>query len=292
MPAFLAERAAAVFMTIRGSESKKNATAGARRGLSPIVNLCQPDNRKSCAACCGIYNVPNGTRQALLSKMTKHAALFQDTPRTPDSIDQYSAAIEKLETELPLDQIIHVCEFAGFVDTESRLVGCMLHPSAPGNNGIDLRGLCYYGSLACTSFLCPAWEEVSAAHKAIVLDLLEDWHIYGLVVSDAGFVMPLFSLLEESIGEALEPDRLLSGPAADIVRGMLAWKDSWPFGGFSRLRQSQHYVKAPLAHSEADHPSNMQLLLTSLDFTFGITEPLAGREELVKDRVAEFASVY
>ncbi len=263
-----------------------------RRDLSPIVNLCQPDNRKSCAACCGVYNVPDGNRQTLLLKLANHAALFRDTPRTPDALDQYATVIQRLEAEPPLDQMIHVCEFAGFVDPDGRLVGCMLHPAAPGNHGIDLRGLCYYGSLACTTFWCPACEEISASQKTIILHLLDDWHIYGLVASDAGFVIPLFNLLEASIGEAVEPNRLLSGPAADIVKGILDWKDNWPFGGLSRIRQSQHYAKGPRVSFGSDPPSNMQLLLSSLDFTFGITGPFAGREELVKGRLADFARVY
>jgi hypothetical protein len=292
MPDIWEEKPAAVFMTIRRNESKQSAAAGVRRDLSPNVNLCQPDNRKSCAACCGVYNVPDGTRQTLLLKLASHADLFRDSPRTPDALDQYSKAIQQLEKEPPLDQVIHVCEFAGFVDPQGSLVGCMLHPAVPGNHGIDLRGLCYYGSLACTSFWCPAWEQIPAAHKVIVQYLLEDWHIYGLVASDAGFVIPLFNLLEGSIGEPVEPKRLLSGPAADTVRGMLMWKDSWPFGSSSRIRQSQHYVKGPRACSADDHSSNVQLLLASLDFTFGITGPLAGREELVKERLEEFARVY
>jgi hypothetical protein len=221
--------------------------------------------------------------------LTIRTALFRDTQRTPDALERYSAAIQELQKEPPLDRAIHVCEFAGFLDADGRIVGCMLHPSAPGNCGIDLRGLCYYGSLACTSFFCPAWDQIPPEYKAILVELLEDWHIYGLVASDAGFAVSLFRALEDSVGEAVDQDRLFSGPAPVILREMLAWKDSWPFRGVSTKRQSQYYSKAPRKDDKQD---SIRILLASLDFTFGMDARAPGADEFVRHRMEDFARVY
>lgn len=121
------------------------------------------------------------------------------------------------------------------------------------------------------------------------MGLLDDWHIYGLVASDAGFVISLFRALEDRVGEAVEPGRLFSGPAEDILREMMAWKDSWPFGGISTKRQSTYYAKA---RREDGKHGYIHILLASLDFTFGVDRRSPGAEEFVTRRVEDFARVY
>ena len=116
------------------------------------MNLCRPDNRKSCAACCGLYNVPDATRPSLVQKLTARTALFASTERSVETLIKYEACVREVERTTALDPAIHVCEFTGFLDEGRNIVGCMLHPTAQGNGGVDFRGLCYYGSVACKSF--------------------------------------------------------------------------------------------------------------------------------------------
>lgn len=124
------------------------------------MNLCRPDRGKSCAACCGLYNVPEARRPALRAKLGNRSTIFRTIERSAEAILEFAEYIRQVEAELPLDGEIHACEFAGFLDPGFRSVGCMLHPAAPGNDGIDHRGLCHYGSMACKAFFCPAWNEV------------------------------------------------------------------------------------------------------------------------------------
>ena len=37
----------------------------------PFTHLCQPDSRKSCGACCGIYNYADSSREALVARLRK-----------------------------------------------------------------------------------------------------------------------------------------------------------------------------------------------------------------------------
>ncbi len=168
------------------------------------MNLCRPDSSKSCAACCGLYNVPNATRSALQFKLEKRTLAFREVERSPQAIEDYQMWVRANEAEGPLDEAIHVCEFAGFLDPQQRIVGCQLHPTGTGNQGVDLRGLCYYGSMACKSFFCPAWEEIPLRLRDMVCLLIDDWHVYGLVITDVDFVRSLFGLLEDRIEAELD----------------------------------------------------------------------------------------
>ncbi|MEJ2717206.1 MAG: hypothetical protein P8182_08715 [Deltaproteobacteria bacterium] len=189
------------------------------------MNLCSPDQRKACAACCGLYNVPDGTRSALAKKMERRTLLFRHTDRSVEAILEYQALIRTAETEPPLDEAIHVCEFTGFVDSDNRVPGCLLHPSECGNCGVDLRGLCHYGSMACKAFFCPAWEHSDLPLLRLVSRLVDDWHLYGLVITDIDFVQALFGLIRHFLGEPVDPHRLIKGPGREIFTEMLCWKD-------------------------------------------------------------------
>jgi hypothetical protein len=260
--------------------------------VSLDLNLCRPDNQKSCAACCGLYNVPDATRPALWKDLETRTLLFRQTERTVDALQKFEAFISESGTVSPLDGDIHVCEFTGFVDEAFRIVGCMLHPSSPGNRGVDLRGLCHYGSMACKSFYCPAWYELDPRHRNILSETIDDWHLYGLVITDVDFVGSLFGLLEEKIGEELAPVRLTSGPALKIFKQMLSWKDSCPFGQFLPVRKSRYYFKGSCLHGGNLYQAHCARLLAAVGFTFETGDDMAAAEQFVKQTVEDFVDAY
>jgi hypothetical protein len=256
------------------------------------MNLCRPDDRKSCAACCGLYNVSEATRPALRKNLQTRTILFRQTERSAEALQNFESIIRESGAVYRLDDAIHVCEFTGFLDEAFRIVGCMLHPTSPGNRGIDLRGLCHYGSMACKTFFCPAWEEMDLRHRGILVDAIDDWHLYGLVITDVDFVGSLLGLVEERLGEALEPERLSSSPALGIFKQMLSWKDSWPFDHSSSLRRSRYYFKGSIPPHGHAYEAHCARLLDAIRFTFGIDDEMAGAERFVQQMVEDFVSAY
>lgn len=234
------------------------------------MNLCHPDGSRSCAACCGLYNVKNASKTALSDKLEYHTLLFRTVERSAEAIWDYKSRIAIRENNSPLDPEIHVCEFIGFPDPSQLLVGCMLHPAAQGNDNIDLRGMCHYGSMACKSFFCPAWNEIPALYCDVLLALVDDWHLYGLVVTDVDFVMSLFGLIEHRLGNPLNPKTLTEGPAREVLRELISWKDVWPFGRNSTFRRSRYYFKSSFHKLQPDFDANLARFLETLNFTFDI----------------------
>jgi hypothetical protein len=256
------------------------------------MNLCHPDGKRSCAACCGLYNVRDGTRSTLSNKLEQHTVLFGTVERSAAAICEYKSRVATEEENFPLDAEIHVCEFIGFLDPQQCLVGCMLHPAAKGNEEIDFRGLCHYGSMACKSFFCPAWEEVPARYRDILLALVEDWHLYGLVMTDVDFVMSLFGLVEQRLGRPLDAAELTNTPAGSILSEILSWKDSWPPGRESRVRQSRYYFKSPFHRLNPDFDANMARFLGTLNFTFDIEVDLQSAGSSVLPKLEELIEAY
>jgi hypothetical protein len=256
------------------------------------LNVCRPDHRKSCAACCGLYNVEDATRPALLRKLQNRTLRFQTTDRSPDRLQEFKDLVKRVEASAPLEEAIHVCEFCGFLDAENRVVGCMLHPTAPGNGGIDLRGMCHYGSMACKSFFCPAWEDISPRRLGVLVDAVQDWHLYGLVVTDVDFVTAVFDLLEDAVGSPLKPEMLRASGADQVFREMLSWKDTWPYRGNAAQRRSRYYFKGTYTGLSRDRVSHMDTLTEILRFTFDLEAITAEWRQHLSLVVEEFVHAY
>ncbi|MDQ7785437.1 MAG: hypothetical protein RDU20_21315 [Desulfomonilaceae bacterium] len=272
----------------------KERAADRKTAMRIPMNLCRPDTSKSCAACCGLYNVGDGTRLTLRDKLTYRTDRFRDVIRSPDALAGFESEVRARERTVPYDEVIHVCEFAGFVDAERRSVGCMLHPCAPGNEGRDWRGMCHYGGMACKSFHCPAWEELSDLHKRIVTDIVDDWHLYGLVITDVDFILSLFELVEEHLGLTLDDTFLRCDSARSDFLRILKWKDSGILPGDSSatLRLSRYYINASTSGKLARGGGPMDRILACLEFTYGHSERIPGAERLVSGGIGRFVSTY
>jgi hypothetical protein len=168
----------------------------------------------------------------------------------------------------------------------------MLHPSAPGNGNVDLRGLCYYGSLACRSFLCPSWEELPAPYADATILALKDWHLYGLVATDPDFVLSLFGIIEEMLGHEIDPTVVVRSPSRQSFVRLLRWKDAWPFKGSSLVRRSRHYLKKDSVHAERNLARNIARILDCMKFTFDNGESMTGLEEFILRNVGQFVTAY
>ncbi|MGC8604412.1 MAG: hypothetical protein ACP5VS_12110 [Desulfomonilaceae bacterium] len=254
------------------------------------MNLCQPDSSKSCAACCGIYNVLDGRKEVLNDSILNRTRMFKNIPRDVDSLVAYAKKVKADFDLRPLDPEIHVCEYVGFTNDKFSTVGCMLHPYAQGNDGIDFRGLCYYGSVACKTFYCPATTDSDFRARQIVEKLVRDWHLYGLVATDVNYVSAFLSLIELSLGHKVDVKVILRPDIAAFFKRAIKWKESWPYGADSKTRRSCYYRKPePLDQCEDTLITRM---LDSLCFTFDIPHLPYVCASLIRKEVEAIVRVY
>lgn len=194
------------------------------------VYLCQVSETVSCGACCGLYNVANVSRASLSAMLAHRSVQFQKIPRTVAAIDDFAARMQAVEPQnRPFPQFHH-CPFIGLIGKDRQRVGCLLHPLAEGNEGIDYRGLSYYGGLACRSYFCPAPHELPVRCKRVLQTVIDDWYIYGLIVTEAVLAGAIFGRIETMLGHALVPELFDPNPAARAaLNELLRIKIDWPF---------------------------------------------------------------
>lgn len=133
---------------------------------------------------------------------------------------------------------------------------------------------------------------MDAHHRDILVRSIDDWHLYGLVVTDTNFVRALFALLEESLGRQTDADRLLNGETGLIFKEMISWKDTWPFKGGSSLRRSRYYVKTGAEKPSPEPTNHLDEVLKSFQFTYGMTKNNARAREYVRNVIRRFITAY
>ena len=194
---------------------------------SSSIHLCQPDNEKSCGACCGLYNWKGYSRTALEPLLHKKTELFNSLEDGSESFDHYRMRVEELSPHKKLFKTIYNCEFLGFVDKEKKKVGCLLHPSV--NHGSDRRDDSFYGKELCASHECPSYIHLTDQEKKAVIYSADDWYIYGLAITDIDFIKEYFKIINNALGETINPKVIKKPELKRIVADYLRLKEEWDF---------------------------------------------------------------
>lgn len=201
------------------------------------THLCQPDAAKSCGACCGLYNYLDSSRPALEERLVFRTGLIERVRAGEIDLQAYRAHLAAREDQRRIYATIYACEFVGFIDAGRRRVGCLLHPA--GNAGCDLRAQSFYGQKLCAGHFCPSYQKLAQHEVDCLAAVLDDWYLYGLVITDIDYVKEFFRLVEQSLGASVKPARL--GSAAAWLKAYCELKRDWPWRDQSRPRFGKYF---------------------------------------------------
>jgi hypothetical protein len=194
------------------------------------VYLCQTGPDVSCGACCGLYNVADPSAEAMEAMLVRRTRWFAGVPRTVEGIDAFKARVEKVEPHQRPFPDFHHCPYLGMIENEGRRVGCLLHPLAAGNHGVDWRGLSYYGGMACRTYFCPSVKYLPARWLTALRQSMDHWYLHGLIVTERFLLAAFFETLEQRLAKPVNEADFSTGsaPAALLVE-FARLKLEWPF---------------------------------------------------------------
>jgi len=194
------------------------------------VYLCRIDGQISCGACCGLYNIKDLSEEHLTTILTRRTQLFGITKRTESNLDEFADEIGRTESRYRPLESFHHCPFLGFPDIEVPSVGCLLHPLAHGNDGVDYRGLSYYGGYACRSYFCPTVHHLPVEHKKVLRSAAPNWYLYGLLITETPMLKHFFAVIESRLGKPITAGAVIRTSASlEAIRNLFYLKPSWPF---------------------------------------------------------------
>lgn len=252
--------------------------------------LCQVSETVSCGACCGLYNLPDLSRKTLDTILFKRTVDFASVPRTEDAIFEFQRK-NKGPNRLsrPYSQFHH-CPFLGYIGCEKRTVGCLLHPEATGNNGTDYRCFSWYGEQACRLYLCPSAKQLSAQYKKVLKLVIDDWYLYGLLVTEYRLVTGYFKEIESRLGRQVTvADYVDNKKTREALNRFLGLKLNWSYrrpespGPCNYFFENGLYDRPTVfrAHPEI-RKSHFEEILKELDSGFASDEELLAAEIILE----------
>jgi len=262
-----------------------------------LTTFCQPDARKSCGACCGLYNYADSSLPALAARLRARTQRFRDMVKAPGDMERYVNATFFCEDFTPRYEVIYCCEFLGFLDGDEKKVGCLLHPAQ--NSGLDLRAASFYGQETCAGHICPSHHFIPRNQAQILIKIVDDWYLYGLCLTDIDLVTEYFRLLADMVGGELSPHVFDNPALRDIAREFFQWKTSWPYRSEETNRLGKYYFDgSQYMISYIDYArcgretSPFDRIFMSLSSVFHNAGEIAAAEELVRNNMLRFASSY
>jgi len=260
------------------------------------LNLCQPDRHKSCGACCGLYNWNNHSRSALEDILCLQTDLFFERFRD-DDLDSYRRQRNGMIENTKLFETIYNCEFLGFVNPERTRVGCMLHPEVTGRT--DLRNHCFYGAKVCSEHFCPSYACLTTAEQKAVISSLDDWYLYGLVITDIDLVKEFFRHVENTIGDSIREDALGACRVREALTGFFSLKESWKFKSPENRLGKYYFSRAEYNIARIDYTrrwglpvSRFDKILVSLESAFDTRFDVIEAEEIIAGFINRFIEAY
>jgi hypothetical protein len=205
---------------------------------APLRILCQhdgPNGGGSCAACCGAYNFRDRSAEAERARLARRTARVKAAWPNVDALARARDELLALEKPDVLFAGVKVCPFAGYVDEDAARVGCMLHPMRHPS-GEDLRDLAVYPKEVCAGHFCAPHDWLRAREADLAQTVAGTY--YGRVVTDAGLVKAIATLVDEQLGRPFTSNDL--GRARIELDALWALCRAWPyadpdparFGGF------------------------------------------------------------
>ncbi len=262
------------------------------------VYLCQAGEALSCGACCGLYNLPAADEKSLSRLLKKRTEAFAQVPRQIDAVAEFGRRIEeRIGDRLPVSGFHH-CPFLGLIGSGRSRVGCLLHPLADGNGGIDFRGLSHYGGMACRIYFCPSHEALSPAWKRIVRQAAGSWYLYGLVITEDLLLAAIFGAIEDKIGRPLFEEEIVGDPVCtQAIQTLLRLKCDWPYrpedvpGPVNYFFKDRERTRPPVAYPPGSRQtSEFDAIFRALGSAFASARNVADAERRIRQPLSTIAA--
>ena len=263
------------------------------------IHLCQPDASKSCAACCGIYNFVLNDRAHTLQRLNRNTeAIGRASDGDAVCIKAHTHRYRSADNgEAKRFESVFNCEYAGFLNGKRTLTGCLLHPQR--HHGRDLRDHSFYGSQLCEGHFCLSYYYLTLTEQQLVVNTLDDWYLYGLVITDIDLVKGYVQAVANRLGEVPDPAKACHSPLKQKVRDFFQWKLSWPFqpstpDRFGKyLFRGEHYEEIRIPYHEWHRKrSPYHSILAALGSEFSTPQELDQANALIESGVTDFVRTY
>jgi len=162
-----------------------------------------------------------------------------------------------------------------------------------------MRGVSFYGRELCDGHLCPSYHFLSRAEQAALVEILDDWYLYGLCITDIDLVKTYFRLLGDRLGEELKTQVFDDNKLRKIACRYFGWKIDWPYRSPDANRLGKYYFDGSqymISHIDYEkfgrEISKFNSIFLSFSSVFNSADEIDEAERLILSNIEEFVRVY
>jgi hypothetical protein len=140
---------------------------------------------------------------------------------------------------------------------------------------------------------------LDSVEQRAVIAVLNDWYLYGLVITDIDLVKEFFHHTQTCLGESIRLERFENEGVRNTLKDFLGLKEDWPYVS-AENRLGKYYF----SHSEYQiarieyekkwgiKPSRFDKILVSLSSEFSSLEDVRRAEGILEEKIQNFVKAY
>jgi len=128
---------------------------------------------------------------------------------------------------------------------------------------------------------------------------VQDWYLFGLVITDIDLVKEFFRHVENALGESIKPARLSQPELRHILHDFFSLKEHWQFKAAENRLGKYYFSASEYAIARIDYcarwgvpESRFDKILVSLESEFSSYEQVLSAEEMLQEKIHAFIRAY
>ena len=157
----------------------------------------------------------------------------------------------------------------------------------------------FYGVELCETHFCPSFTYLKDEEQLSVILSLDDWYLYGLVITDIDLVKQFFAHVQNRMGDKVCVKRLEDQKVKKVLLEFFALKECWKFLSPEPRLGKYHFTHAEYSIARIEYsqrwgkyPSPFDKIFISLSSAFQTEHEIEEAESIIEGMIGKFIEVY
>jgi len=145
----------------------------------------------------------------------------------------------------------------------------------------------------------PEFFVLTPVEQQAVLRTLDDWYLYGMVITDIDLIREFIKEVQNRLGEGLRPDRLKDSHVQKALEDFFRLKESWKFASPKRRLGKYFFTQSEYQIARVEYeknwgmkPSRFHKILVNLSSEFGGREDVEQAESIIEEKIGGLVEAY
>ena len=128
-----------------------------------------------------------------------------------------------------------------------------------------------------------------------VISALDDWYLYGLVLTDVDFVKAFFAHVQNRMGDSVGNEKLEKRGVQSALRNYFQLKESWQFSVHDKRLGKYYFSEAEYRIARIEYEKDLQTkasrfdtILVSLASGFKTEGDVLEAESIIEEKIEQF----